>query len=182
MSTSFSSRFKWEVLDSPTMEKNLLHFHSTKDGNASDSWFCVRFWDKNKSEWIGKFQSHPIYGSFSGVFYTPSSDHVCIISYGQSYFIDVGSPRDFFIPVKTSISNVENIFELSLILLVSQNEIYAFDSLEKRWETVGLASDGIKISEANPSFVAGEAWRPERGGYQKFLLSPDTGQFELLEE
>jgi len=132
-----------------------LQMHTGEFGN-------VRFYLKEGTSWLGRFELGEIRGDFEDcVFTAPNPEQACVISCAAGYWIDVNEKRVTHIeclPITQAIASTKH----SSIIIATWRDLYAYSSAKALWGLRNLADDELKIDRIDQDiltasgFVMGE--------------------------
>jgi hypothetical protein len=128
------------------------------------------------SSWTGNFEKGD--GKLSGVWATPSPDHLCVVAGGRAYWVSARDDRGYDILPVYPVQDVRAILESDLLILVDYTEIAAIGREGLRWISDRISWDGIHILHADARGIIGQAWDAAAEQRVGFFVDTETGRLE----
>lgn len=126
--------------------------------------------------WLGSFE--PGTGKFRGIYATPSPTHMCVVAYGNAYWVNVFEPSlSHAMPVADT-SQVLQLEDARLLVLVDCTDIVAYDKAGLRWRTRQVASDYVRVDGADGRNIWGVASDSSQQKLVDFSVDLRTGEVE----
>jgi hypothetical protein len=125
---------------------------------------------------VGNFQRGD--GKLTGVFATPSPDHLCLIASGRGYWVPTAAPTDFQVIQAYPIQDARAIPQLRLLIFTDYTDLVAYGVDGLRWASGRVSWDGITIVSADADGIVGRAWDATREQEVGFFVNPQTGRAE----
>ena len=125
------------------------------------------------SEWVGNFE-----GDDGGTFIacaTPSPNHICVVSAGQAFVVNVNNPNDFEIVPISPVRQVLPMTDLQMLLLADDARIASYGPSGRLWRTGVLGSDELRINREG-NLLTGEVWDAALGRVRQFRIDPASGE------
>lgn len=153
-------------------------FHSAGERNAPE--LVVEIVPDEGTRWVGVFEGVSVSPlNANGVFSTPSLTQVCVVAYGQAYFVDVNRPDDVHVVEEIyPVTSVHDAPGAGLLLLVDFTHIAAFTGRGLAWKSARIASDGLELTGIRSGFATGRAWSAPDRADVTFRLDLATGTHE----
>jgi hypothetical protein len=126
--------------------------HGPSDAVAEG--FVVRFWNDDRTEWVGNFQAYWGEGS---VFDLPGSTSLCVIAYGACCFLPKSDPDQYTCKRHGVSSALLDEQERLLILAHRGGDLVAYaPNGTKAWVRNGLAVDGIELKSCVDGIITAD--------------------------
>lgn len=126
--------------------------------------------------WIGNFQRGD--GKLTGIFATPSPDHMCVIASGRGYWLRALDATDCHIVRAYPIQDVRAIAELSLLVFADYTDLVAYGVEGMRWLSQSVSWDGITILSADQNGILGLGWDARIEKEVGFFVDVRSGRVE----
>lgn len=126
--------------------------------------------------WIGNFQRGD--GKLTGIYATPSPDHVCVVASGRGYWLPALDPAAYQIVEAYPIRDVRSIPELGLLIFADYTDLVAYGVEGRRWVSQRVSWDGITILRADQHGVVGRAWDATQEQEVGFFVDARSGRVE----
>ena len=112
--------------------------------------------DQRKT-WIGIFAFGNVSkNSFSGVYTTPDSNKLCVVSKGAGYIVSSDNPKDWEVVKSIPIIDVRISKVQELIIFADYTGLIAYNDSGVKLKTKQLAWDNLRIIELSNSYIKGE--------------------------
>ncbi len=125
------------------------------------------------TRWAGRFVGGV--EGLSGVFATPCPKTVCVVVYGQGYWIPTENPKNYQSIAAIPIREIHRVPGRDCILIVDYSTITMFDAAGFRWNTAHLSWDGMEISNVDSNSVTGFGWDAASDRKVAFCVSIPEG-------
>lgn len=164
--------YSFGVNDTPALPGELTH----------DVQLCKTYWLKLKvttaegRSWVGMFQPGP--EGISGLYATPCSATLCVITKGQGYWIPTNDPDSYEDIKAFPIKKVFSIPHKNLMAFVDYTQIFSYGPNGLLWYTPDLSWDGLKITEVSTSLIKGVGRDVPNYKDVTFLIHTEDGGVE----
>jgi hypothetical protein len=106
----------------------------------------------------------------------PNPAHLCVVSGGDGYLIDVSAPRLVLkvepVPVLRAIGAPKR----EIVILADFADVFAYNAkAELVWRTHGLSQDGIKLLRVDRDYLVVDCWMVSREAWERFQVDLATG-------
>jgi len=126
--------------------------------------------------WLGNFQRGD--GKLTGIYSTPSIDHVCVVASGRGYWLQALDPTDCQIVEAYPIQDVRAIPEIGLLIFADYTDLVAYGAEGRRWASQRVSWDGITILRADERGVVGRAYDATKEQEVGFFVDAKSGRLE----
>jgi hypothetical protein len=126
--------------------------------------------------WTGLFQAGG--GGISGVYSTPSPDHVCVVVAGEAYWVDAMEPQKYEVIGTMPARIIYPIKALEVLIFIDFVRVVAYGRNGLLWTTSDLSWDGIDDTSVEGSFLRGTAWDAPNDQKVPFSVDLRTGETE----
>lgn len=126
--------------------------------------------------WVGNFQRGD--GKLTGIYSTPSIDHVCVVASGRGYWVQAQDPADCHIVEAYPIQDAKPIAEIGLLIFADYTDLVAYGAQGRRWVSQRVSWDGITILHADEHGVVGRAYDATKEQEVGFFVDTESGRLE----
>lgn len=128
--------------------------------------------------WLGTFAFGAFPKAVTGIYSCPDEGSVCVVSFGEGYIVKANNPTIWEEVDACPILDVHVIVPKRLLIFADFTAISAYGPKGLAWVTSRLSWDGLKITEATPSYIRGLAWDSPQEREVEFLVDVKTGRHE----
>jgi hypothetical protein len=169
----FASRFEARIVDHPSG----LPDRTFAVPGAGSRVITVAVEPWSEPAWTATFAApDPGVRALTALLGTPSPTGLCVVERGTAFLGDVLDPSAFpVVETDGPIVGAEELTTEGLLLLLTPWAITAVDRSGKRWTTVRIAIDGLRVDEAGDGWARGVA-DPDGDEPRDFALDLTTGE------
>lgn len=128
------------------------------------------------TSWTGRFVGEDAFrGGMSGLFGTPSSQHLCVVERGSAFLVNVQNPlKSSVISSDGPVRHVYPLVAFDALLLVTSWTVTALGHGTVHWRTRRLAIEGIRLDDVVDNHLVGIA-DPDDDEAREFEIDLRTG-------
>lgn len=172
-------RYKAEVIQELPGQGVKQYYFPGGDQSGGGDGLLVRVYPQTGGTWVGVFKyGYPSPNTLSGVFKWPDPDLMCVVSKGRGYVVNVHDPSRYSVISAFPITAMAPIPEKGLVIFCDFLKVVAYSSKGLVWETPRLSWDGLKLVDATPDVVIGEAWDAATDQWVPFSIDVETGKHQ----
>lgn len=170
----FACRYKVQLQPELPGVASDVHRFGPTEGRGRDE--CLVKVCAEDGEWIGAFRGGD--GGVTVAMSTPSPTHFFLSVAGQGYWVDTQRPAATEAVRAYPLRAVKAIPEAGALVCVDDTDMLLFDGSGAKWASRRIASDGLRITEADARGVWGQAWDALADKEVGFFVELATGAVE----
>jgi hypothetical protein len=179
---SFQSNYSVEIVEGLGSDNRYYYPGATTEGGKDG--LIIKVVPAKKESWIGVFAFGEVSKkAISGIYTTPNSEKLCIVSRGAGYIVSASDPTDWKEVKSIPIMAVHSLPSQDLLIFADYTELSAYNALGLKWQTERLAFNNFKIIEVIDNYIRGEYWNERNDRSEIFEVDLLTGtQFGGIKE
>ena len=189
LDTSFPHDYKAEFLaELPIVPARRWYYPGGTEAGGANG-LIVRVSATDGEPWIGIFAFGRVSRSgVSGLYTSPRSGWMCVVSLGQGYLVNASDPRATETVHLTPVLGVLPAPSRNLLVFHDFTRLAAVGEAGVAWETPSLSWDGLSEVRVAGETVSGEGWDAPHDQWVSFEVALDSGRHrggsspELLRE
>lgn len=128
------------------------------------------------SSWVGSFIGDPSYRrGITGLYGTPSPDHLCVLERGTAFVVDARNPiATLLVPSDGPVRDVQPVVDAGILLLATPWTVTAVGTGGIAWTSPRLAIEGLRLDDVHEHYLLGVA-DPDEDEPREFAIDLRTG-------
>ncbi len=174
--TSFAHEYELEQdIELCGLDPRVFYYPGATRSGGRDG-IIIRLQPTGSDTWIGVFKfGYASPKAINGLFSCPSARHLCVVSSGAGYIVDVNQPELWkglpFMPI----CYAAPVPELGLLVFADFTTLFAYGTRGAAWTSPKLSWDGIEITRITSKQISGRGWDAPANREAEFTIDTGTG-------
>jgi hypothetical protein len=174
----FATSYHCEVVSGAELTgSTILRFAGSRHVGSFQPGLTLQVRTHRGSKWTGAFDGiHEFY--HSGIYATPSPEHICVICHGRGYLVPVDTPTSYATRILPGppIRGVARVPDRMILLVWDSGDLAAYNGTGLLWWIASLSpEEGIRLTDVSADTIHGESWDVIHNRPLPFSVNPLSG-------